>query len=633
MLASEAQSDRSGMSPPSNAPSRPRPARRAYSAVRIIPLAVGLMMALALLPVIILGYTGAAGNTGRLLTQNRDLVLDGLEQQLRSTLDGAAARMAVVGRMIVAGDIDPADRAGFSRFMAGVTQGDGSIVSVAWLEETGPVRRWVRDSVGEESHGREVIREVEAVWRKAVLVRQAHWNNPVISRMLGEAVIPHVQPVERDGRLLGVIVTVLTSQSITPLFDRMESDITPFVLVGRDRVLVHRNIRMNVTAMEDRLPRLDEVDDPILAAIWRDQRRPSQDVPGRSLVHWGWIGDGYSAQVFSYRSLEGYGTEPWLVGFHQSSLASFRERWVIQGLLWGSLALFLVAVAAAYLLAGRVVRPAGDIAEAARAMERLDFEQALKPASSASRVAEVRDISQALARTASALMRFETYMPKALVRQLLAMDAAAGEATDRDVTVLFMDLAGYTAYSDGRSAREVATYLNGVFAAVGPIVEAGGGTIDKYTGDGLMAVWGVPVADADHVRRALATALTILERLTPIIAGQAAKDPATCRMRIGLHTGRVLAGDLGFAGRTDYTIVGRTVNIAQRCQAALKDRMGDAPVALAITEAVRAAAGLPMDGLAPIPPARDEPAYRVLWLSPAADAVLRRGGVEAAAAG
>jgi hypothetical protein len=152
------------------------PSKRAYTAVRLIPLAVGLMMAVALLPVIALGYLGARDNTGRLLTQNRDALIDGLEQQLRASLDGAAAQMGTVARLIESREIDPDDRVGFSRFMAGVAQGERSMASVAWMEREGPVRRWTRESVNEREYERSVISDAKGVWARAEAGREAHWN-------------------------------------------------------------------------------------------------------------------------------------------------------------------------------------------------------------------------------------------------------------------------------------------------------------------------------------------------------------------------------------------------------------------------------------------------------------------------
>lgn len=601
--------------------------RRAFSAVRMLPIAIGLLVALALLPVMTLGYLGANDNTVRLLTANRDIMLDGLEQKIRDSLDGAADQMALVARMIEDGRIDPNDRNAFSGFMAGVAQGHSSVVSVAWLERSGPLRRWLRDGRGEESYPRSLIQAAEEVWEQADAARKPFWRGPTMSRIAGAAIVPHIQPVVRQGELAGLVITVITSESVSRYIKRMEDGTTPFILVGRDRVLAHPNIKRG-NMISDQLVGLGDVDDPALAIMWDDPRQPPQSSPGRSQIHWSWLGDGYRAQVYSYRSLAGYGGEPWLIGFHRSSLDTFRERLVIQALFWGSGLLLLLSILAAYLFGRRAIRPAGEIAEAARALERLDFEAVERPAIAGSRVAEVRDISHALSRAAAALKRFQTYVPRVLVGQLMAMDTDASAASDREVSILFIDLADYTSFSNGRSAREVAAYLNGVFAEIGPIIEAAGGTIDKYTGDGLMAVWGAPVSNPDHARAAWGASLRILEHMTPVIAAGLAQDPATCRMRAGLHTGRVLAGNLGFEGRIDYTVVGRTVNVAQRAQAALKGRMGDAPVALALTEAFRQAIDLPKEGLAPLPAARNgETAWRLLWLTPAASAALDRATV------
>jgi class 3 adenylate cyclase len=590
--------------------------RQAFSAVRVVPLVVGLLTALVILPVMTLGYLGANDNTGRLLTQNRDATLDGLEQQLRSTLDGVSSQLAVLGAMIERGEINPDQTDGFDQFMAGTVQGQISLVSIGWMEPTGPMRRWVKGQPAGSLVERHLIRDVENVWARAERLRRPHWNNPVISHILREAIIPHIQPVLRDGQLRGVLITVLTSQSISRYFDRMENDITPFVLVGRDRVLIHRNMKSAEVAdaaiADDRLPMLDEVNDVPLALIWADPRRPAQDFPGRSDLHWTWLGQGFQAQTYSYRSIEGYGTEPWLVGFHNSSLATFRVRWIVQTLFWGSGAILLLAITLAYFLSRRAVAPAGRIADAARALERLDFDSVARQTEGESQVQEVRDVNHALNRAARVLKRFQTYVPRALVGQLMTMDASATAAQDRAVSILFVDLAGYTRFADGRSAEEVATYLNRFFSEVGPVIEAHGGTIDKYTGDGLMAVWGVPVADPDHVQRAWKASRALIAHLEPLIASHIVEDQASCRVRLGLHTGRVLAGDLGFEGRIDYTVVGRTVNIAQRCQAALKGQMGDRHAMLAITESVRIALGLPLDPLEPLPALESgEPVYAV----------------------
>jgi adenylate cyclase len=589
---------------------------RTFSAVKLIPIVVGLLVATVLLPVMTFGYLGARDNTGRLLTANRDAILDGLEQKIRDSLDGAAAQMATVGALIGNGTADPNDTGGFSQFMLGVAQGQTSVVSIAFVGRDGPIRRWLRDGTGVQVVDRSTIPGLDDIWSETERGGKPYWRQPVLSRLVGAAIIPHIQPVFRENGMIGIIITVLTSESVSRYLSSMEPGVTPFVLVGTERVLAHPNIRRS-NMISDQLLGLDDVDDPVLAAMWKDPRRPAQDVVGRSEIHWSWVGDSWNAQVYSYRFMTDYGGAPWLIGIHRSSLDSFRERWIIQSLFWGSGVMLLLAVALAFMLGRRAIHPAGEIAEAARALERLDFDAVNRPAIAESRITEVRDTAHALSRASDALKRFQTYVPRALVRQVMSMESQATAASDREVTVMFMDLAGYSAFADGRPAAEVGAYLNRIFAEVGPLIEATGGTIDKYTGDGLMAVWGAPVADAGHARAGWTAALRILEHMTPRIAAERKLDPALCRIRLGLHTGHVLAGDLGFTGRIDYTVVGQTVNVAQRTQTALKDRMGDAPVALAITEAFRLAIGVSREGLAPLPLVNGGvAAHRVVWITP-----------------
>jgi adenylate cyclase len=579
----------------------PNDAGRAISATRFLPLMVGLLLALTLLPIMAAGYFGARDNTSRLLRLNQDAILDGIEQKLRDALDGVATQMALAARAIADGRADPANREMFSVFMRGVATGQASVVAVSYLEQGGPMRRWPRATLIEDELERDLITDVEAIWPRAQS-GTPFWGAPFVSAVLKKGIVPHLQPVVRQGKVIGVIVTAVTWDALADYVGTMEQSTTPFVLVGLDRVIVHPNIAQVMTPTGT-LPKLGDVGDNHLARIWTDQQRPAFGTQApRSQTHWSWTGEGrLQARQYSYRTIEGYGTDHWIVGFHQDSRATMRERWIVQSLLYGSGLLLLIGTLASWGLARRAVQPAAEIAEAARALERLDFDAVARPALVGSRLKEVRDTSGALIRAAHALKRFQTYVPRTLVGQLMEMGGDATAASDREVTVLFMDLAGYSGFSEGRSATEVAAYLNRIFARVGPIIERHGGSIDKYTGDGLMAVWGAPSPVTAHAQKAIAAASEIVEALSGTVLADLAADPRSCRIRLGLHTGRVLAGDLGFAGRTDYTVVGKTVNIAQRAQAALKSVADKLPVELAMTEATRLAAGLPGEGLERLP--------------------------------
>ena len=583
------------MSEPQTSPSRLP--RRNLPLQLLLPLALGLILFLALLPVMLAGYIGARDNTATLLRTTSDAVVDGIEDQLKATLVPVATQMAVVARYVAAGRVDPNDREAFRRFMTGVVTGQPNVVGIGYLEAEGPFRRWGRDQVDEITEARDRAPYADEIWASAQRGDGPLWHRPFVSLITRSPVLLHRQPVFRSGRLLGVFMTVLTSEAISDFVINMNAGIVPFVLVDRDTVIVHPNMRSFMTAGAG-LPKLSDVGDPALAAMWSDPREPAlRDPQARSRTHWSWVGTGYSAFQYHYRAITGYGPEPWIVGFHQSSLATFRERWVVQALFYGSGLVLLIVMVVAWYMGRRAARPAEEIAAAARELEELDFDNVRRPSLENSPITEVRDTAHALGRAALALRRFQSYVPRVLIQQLVTLGEHRGGAVDREVTILFMDLAGYTVYSDGRSAEKVSHYLNTIFAEIGPIIETGGGTIDKYTGDGLLAVWGAPTPDPDHARRAWAAALAIRDLETHRIAEMLAVDPKACRMRLGLHSGRVLAGDLGFEGRMDYTVVGRTVNLAQRTQAAVKQAMRDDLVVIGITETSRRLIGLPVDGL------------------------------------
>jgi class 3 adenylate cyclase len=145
----------------------------------------------------------------------------------------------------------------------------------------------------------------------------------------------------------------------------------------------------------------------------------------------------------------------------------------------------------------------------------------------------------------------------------LYLEATA--AGKRDVSVMFADLAGFTAFSDGRDPRAVSEMLNAYFeAAIPAVVRHHGGEIDQLIGDAMMATFNTRGDQPDHAQRAAAAALDV-QRET---AALAAAHPDWPRFRIGVNTGEALVGILGAGEGRSYTVVGDTVNVASRLQAA-----------------------------------------------------------------
>src|SRR5207245_4368438 len=112
----------------------------------------------------------------------------------------------------------------------------------------------------------------------------------------------------------------------------------------------------------------------------------------------------------------------------------------------------------------------------------------------------------------------------------------------------------------------LADFLNRHFGLIGRHVEAEEGTIDKYIGDSVMAFWGAPLSDPDHALHAARAALATAETLAADNRRRAKKGLAPVRIRIGLHSGLAIVGNVGAPGRVNYTLIGDTVNAAQRLE-------------------------------------------------------------------
>ncbi len=142
------------------------------------------------------------------------------------------------------------------------------------------------------------------------------------------------------------------------------------------------------------------------------------------------------------------------------------------------------------------------------------------------------------------------------------------EGERKQVTVLFADLVGFTAMSESLDPETVGEIMGGCFGRLTREVERHAGKVNAFTGDGIMALFGAPIASEGHAVSAVHAALGIQEAMQEYDAMVRERWGVPLRMRIGLNTGLVIAGQIGDALRTDYTALGDTVNVAARLEAA-----------------------------------------------------------------
>lgn len=223
----------------------------------------------------------------------------------------------------------------------------------------------------------------------------------------------------------------------------------------------------------------------------------------------------------------------------------------------------------------------GPLADVRRGLERVragQYDERVPVLSSD----EVGELAHDFNRMASGLAEreelreaFGTYVDRD-VAQLILSGQFPVEGVEVDVSLLFCDVRDFTAYAENAAATEVIATLNALFSEIVPIVEAFGGHVDKFLGDGLLAVFGAPEVQPDHADRAVDAARMIVDAVRLGTSG-------LC-VGAGVNSGRVVAGPLGGAGRLNFSVIGDAVNVAARVEAATRETGDDVLITAATRE-------------------------------------------------
>jgi len=167
---------------------------------------------------------------------------------------------------------------------------------------------------------------------------------------------------------------------------------------------------------------------------------------------------------------------------------------------------------------------------------------------------------------------FSSYLSSKLVNQLEKNPGAARIGGDnREVTVMFTDIKGFTAFSERHKPQVVVARLNEYLGAMVQLIYAHDGTVDKFMGDGILAYWGAPLSQPDHAKRAVACALAMKQVMAELGARWQQQGLEPFVIRGGIQTGDVVAGNIGSRGqKMEYTVIGDTVNQASRLEGMAK---------------------------------------------------------------
>jgi adenylate cyclase len=203
---------------------------------------------------------------------------------------------------------------------------------------------------------------------------------------------------------------------------------------------------------------------------------------------------------------------------------------------------------------------------------------------------EINSLARSFNAMLDGLRAFGRYVPRTLVMRLVKEGRVGAGTEERVLAMMFTDIVSFTSTCEKMSAAEVADFINQHLSLVAACIEREGGTIDKFIGDAVMAFWGAPGRIDNPAASACRAAVAIQRALAADNERRVAAGLKPVRIRIGVHMGPVVVGDIGAPNRINYTIVGDAVNATQRLESLGKTIDPDAEAVALVSEEIFAAA-------------------------------------------
>ena len=577
-----------------------RTIRRQYPITAITVVGLGALVALAVGVSLYLGLSSATENTRRLMAQRSESLVDGLEQRIASQLQPVMRQARWAVEQIERGNVDLEDAETLNAFVLGALGAVPQVEGIAITDPRALNRRWNGSSAPplvEDWSGRPGV----FAWLEAgASLTGPTWQAPFWTSTLGTTILLLDTPIRIDGKFMGLFSQAVTISDLSRHIALVgtETGVIPFILHGRDHVLAHPLLiswAPSVTDRDQPLVTLEALGDPVLERIRNPDHRELYLLGGltEASASGATVGDDY--YVFLYRDIELYGPEPWTIGAYvntgtsdvgewladivrAAASGSFARSGTVEGneferviaSVFAGIAVLVLSVALAAWLGARASRPVRALATAARSIEArgLDGIEPLPP----SRVTEFDDANRSFNRMVAGLKESELvrqtlgrFVPTDVAKTLLT---EGGELAPEQAqaTVLFCDLEGFTALTETLGPSGIVELLNEYFEVMVEILERHRGVVTQFQGDAILATFNVPVPDPAHAANALRAAIEMRDATRRrAFAGQRIGN------RIGINTGRLVAGAVGAKGRLSYTVHGDAVNLAARLEALNKE--------------------------------------------------------------
>jgi len=574
---------------------RPAEKRRRMPVAALMAISFGTLVLLSVGGVLALTVAANLRNTLDLLGAQSTLLVDAMEDSLRAEMEQAESAVNGVSQLYAQDefriDDDHAMSAALSGALSAAPQVTAMLICTPDMVCRG-VARAAKGTIEVLPPEAEKSPEILAALEERRQTNRLMWGSFVANE---HGLYANVSaPLSRGAAPQGWAIAAVELQKLSEITRDLSIRFGThaFILDGNDRVIADERLAEPDAVKDGMKPLmpLAEFGDPVLAAY---STRKVEDQFGASRTRNvelaeisvdGEVDDWWddNAYVAITRKIPGYGERPWTIGayFKGSQIGGEIERVIGSAML--GLAAMAAAVMVAILLGKRLSRPIQAIAGQATRVADFDLDDVTPLPRS--RIKELDEQASAFNAMLIGLRAFSTYIPRSLVAKLVRTgEIGIAEPRETIVTVMFTDIADFTALSEQMDAAAVSTLLNRHFAILCAAVDAYGGTVDKFLGDGMMAFFGAPDRLKGHAAAAVRAAAQIREDLAEDNKAAVLEGLPALQIRIGIHTGPVIVGNIGASDRVNYTIIGDTVNVSQRLQGLGKTLAPDAATTIAIS--------------------------------------------------
>lgn len=533
------------------------------------PLKITLLLSIAIGSLVGLSVGAVLYSTGKSNYQNTmssfarsaHLRLDSIEQGIRNHLLPAEDILRHMQHLAIGGDLDHKTKDELIFLLKGVLAAPHQVSGVELWDNTKHGIHVAHHHEQEFHIDLEHERDERELLIMDALAKQPiqiYWDSPFYHE--GESVLLAYSRLDNPQQHIGTVSAGITISELSEFINVLgdTQNMTAFISYDDKRVLAHPDLLdpKNLATINEKksLLHLSELNTPLLQNLL-EQGRPTEPVTenGFMIRH---LKGAEGGHFLFTKSFTGFSPKPWTIGVYTAAKQIDQPIKRMRYSIAVGLGLFVLSLLASVFLARRIAAPIRNTARAAAKIERLEIDQ-IEPLPS-SMIKELNHQAHAFNRMLDALHWFNTYVPRHLVRQFISGNGHQLVQSRAEVlTVMFTDIRGFTSLSEHMTPRATADMLNEHFEILNECIESTGGTLDKYIGDSVMAFWGAPEQQSDHAMRACRAALSIEKQLAKT-AGQ--------RIKIGIHSGPLVVGNIGAEARMNYTVIGYSVNVCARIE-------------------------------------------------------------------